>query len=241
MAATLPILSLQPGVDRELIDAPKIASDWLSKLEKHIGNSTLQDASTLFLEECWWRDIIALSWDWTSKHGFQAILKYLLSSSASLRELKVVESGGLQPAFVDLGGLQWIQSGFTFGTTNGHGTGLVRLANVGPDDWRAWIVFTQLDHLDGQKEDLRKQKTREYVSSALLGNGNYGHIAPDPKDLQVLIVGAGQQLMSQWNLCLLISCRTSWSCPWSTTQAHGHPSTDYRQVPPSWRRLEEQI
>jgi hypothetical protein len=39
--------------------------------------------------------------------------------------------------------MKFIQSGFRFKTRVGKGRGVVRLANVGPEEWRAWKVRRQ--------------------------------------------------------------------------------------------------
>lgn len=199
MAAPLPNLSLHDGVKANELDAPKIVNEWLSKFEKHFQDRSLSDASGLFLEDCWWRDIIALSWDWATKHGQESVFKYLKASSTGFRQLESVKSGGLQPAFVDMGGLQWIQSGFNFKTSAGHGTGLVRLANVGPSDWRAWTVLTELEQLNGQ-EELERQKNDKTLTDARFYEAHNGDPTPISEDLQVLIVGAGR-FMQPFVMC----------------------------------------
>lgn len=193
MAATLPPLTLHEGVNKDAIDAPNIAKEWLAKLDKRVQEQS--DISDLFVEESWWRDIIALSWDWTSKHGPAAINKYLESTSGSgFGQLKVIESGGLQPAFVDMGAVKWLQSGFTFQTDAGNGRGLFRLANVGPEEWKAWIVLTQLDQLKGQEKlGSPFEDKKPHNDAALHGvNGVDGHHKPVDEKPTVLIVGAGE-------------------------------------------------
>ena len=74
-----------------------------------------------------------------------------------------------------MGGLIWIESGFTFDTKAGTGRGIVRLANVGPLQWKAWIVHTTLDELKGFPEHSPQEKSNGY----------------ETKDTQVLIIGAG--------------------------------------------------
>ena len=74
-----------------------------------------------------------------------------------------------------MGGLIWVESGFTFDTKAGTGRGIVRLAKVGPLQWKAWIVHTTLDELKGFPEHSPKGKSNGY----------------ETKDTQVLIIGAG--------------------------------------------------
>ncbi|KAL1850789.1 hypothetical protein Plec18170_006623 [Paecilomyces lecythidis] len=192
MAVSLPKLSLHESVDRDKIDAVKIVDHWLSALEQHIKTKTEADLSDLFIDECWWRDIISLSWDWATKHGRDAIFNYLNASNTGFSQLSSVKEGALAPMFVEMGSLQFIQSGFTFQTAAGSGIGLVRLANEGPEKWKAWTVFTQLENLRSQKE-TKEQSIDNAVRSENV-NGDADPLKGD--DLQVLIVGAGQSGLS---------------------------------------------
>ncbi|KAI8246859.1 putative indole-3-pyruvate monooxygenase YUCCA8 [Colletotrichum sp. SAR 10_99] len=172
----LPDLQLQPGVTKESVDAVQITTSWLTTLSQRFAEKdfTLSD---LFIENCWWRDIVALSWDFSCKQGQAAIAAYLSSADHGLSELEPNKFGGLQPLLVDFGGQIWIQSGFTFRTPHGEGKGLLKLMNVGVGEWKAWTVFTQLERLDYQRE-LEKQraachmgiKTRLLERSSRLGD-----------------------------------------------------------------------
>lgn len=166
MAAPLPKLSLSDGLKPDAIDAPKIVAEWVSTFNQALQEKKLPDVAHLFLDDCWWRDIVSVSWDFSTKHGKDAIFDYLNNSTTGFGQLKVVTSGALVPMFIDMGGMQWVQSGFDFQTSAGSGKGILRLANVGPTDWRAWVVLTQLDEL------------KSYAKQ-------------DGDDLQVLVIGAG--------------------------------------------------
>jgi hypothetical protein len=74
-----------------------------------------------------------------------------------------------------MGGLIWIESGFTFENKDGTGRGIVQLANVGPILWKAWIVHTNLDELKGLPEQSPQDKLNNYK----------------PSDIRVLVIGAG--------------------------------------------------
>ncbi|GAD98503.1 conserved hypothetical protein [Paecilomyces variotii No. 5] len=194
MTIPLPKISLHESVDRDKIDAAKIVDNWLSALEHAIKTKTEADLSDLFIDDCWWRDIISLSWDWATKHGHDAIFKYVNASSTGFSQLSPVKEGALSPMFVEMGPLQFIQSGFTFQTVAGSGVGLVRLANEGPKKWRAWTVFTQLERLKNQKEILNQPQINNVHNTVRSGTVN-GDADP-VEDLQVLIVGGGQSGLS---------------------------------------------
>lgn len=105
--------------------------------------------------------------------------------------LQCDESGGLKPLLIELGGMAWIQGGFSFQNPHGEGRGFVRLANVGPGVWKAWIVFTQLEQLAFQKA-LDEQRTKH--PSAVPPTATDVASSPqtaEGEDVPVVIVGAG--------------------------------------------------
>jgi hypothetical protein len=176
-AAPLPSLVLHHDTNREAIDPGSIVKTWLENLQDKISQNQLKNVSDLFIEDCWWRDVVGLSWNITTKRGTNEISKYLQSQAvkSGFGQLKEINQGSLQPRLSDISGLIWIESGFTFNTNAGSGRGIVRLANIGPRQWKAWIVHTNLDELKGFPELSPQEKSNGY----------------ETKDIQVLIVGAG--------------------------------------------------
>jgi hypothetical protein len=176
-AAPLPQLVLHDESTRDSIDHGSIAKTWLENLQTRLSQDKLGDVSDLFIDDSWWRDIVGLSWNITTKRGTNEISQYLQSqaSKSGFESFNVIDQGALQPRLSDMGGLIWIESGFTFDTKAGTGRGIVRLANVGPLQWKAWIVHTTLDELKGFPEHSPQEKSNGY----------------EAKDTQVLIIGAG--------------------------------------------------
>ena len=176
-AAPLPTLVLHDDVKPDSIDPLSITKTWLKKLQQKISQNQLGDVSELFIEESWWRDIVALSWNITTKHGRNDIGQYLQSQAAKsgFGQFNIINQGALQPRLSDMGGLIWIESGFTFESKAGTGRGIVRLANVSPLLWKAWIVHTNLDELKEFPEQSPLEKSKDYKTA----------------DIQVLIIGAG--------------------------------------------------
>lgn len=189
--AALPQLTLHESIKRDQLDAPKIVADWFSSLVQNLDKpGNLPD---LFLEkESWWRDFVSLSWDIACKNGSEAIAQYLSSSTAGFAEPKADQPGTLQPNLTDMGGMLFIQSGFSFKSNCGVGRGVVRLANVGPDQWKAWTVLTQLERLNGQDElELRRAKESETQPGASHVDAESNNEAE--AGLQVLVIGAGER------------------------------------------------
>jgi hypothetical protein len=188
---TIPVLSLHHEVRREDVDAATVVTRWLLELEALLAQQEFRRLSELFIEDSWWRDVVALTWDITSKQGPEAIGNYLAVSTANLTDLHPIKSGGLQPALVDMGGLFWIQSGFTFKGSHGHGRGFVRLANVGASRWKAWLVFTQLEQFPKKIEHQVEVNRHPGTGHQIPRTSDLGESDLPSAELEVLIVGAG--------------------------------------------------
>ncbi|KAK6069247.1 flavin-binding monooxygenase [Seiridium cupressi] len=244
--APLPNLSLHDGVKSEEVDPVQIVTEWLAKIETCLKAKAFDDLSGLFIEDCWWRDIIGLSWDWTTKHGRDSISEYSTSSQNLPTNLQCPKTGGLQPAILDMGGLFWVQGGFSFKHPHGEGKGFVRLANTRNSEWKAWTVFTQLLQLDFQKE-LETERAQRIPTT--IGDGK--HDKPT-LELQVLVIGAatgqaglaiGAHLKNMGIRSLLLekSARVgdTWRKRYSSVALHTPRYTDYYpflKTPDTWPR-----
>ncbi|KAJ6780803.1 hypothetical protein PWT90_04569 [Aphanocladium album] len=183
---TLPALQLFSPKDK--IEANQIVADWLAQLQICLDQKKFHDLSKLFIKDCWWRDILSLSWDFTTKRNQDNIGSYLDSSSNTVKNLKACESGGLKPALIEWAGQVWVQAAFTFDTEHGNCRGLVRLENDAEMNWKAWTVFTELEELHSQKHlEARRVQSRAAAQKSPQVNG-----CPEDTDPAVLIVGAGQ-------------------------------------------------
>ncbi|KAF2964345.1 hypothetical protein GQX73_g9227 [Xylaria multiplex] len=179
---TIPLLTLHDGITKEQVDAENICAQWLKSLDKYFIPKSFDDLSPLFIENCWWRDIIGLSWDFTSKHGRDAVASFLTNVPNPITELRLIQEGGLKPLLLDIGGMIWIHGAFTFQNQHGEGKGIIRLVHVSKSEWKAWLVSTQLErlHISSNPTALDPTTFHDEVAKA------------EGDDLQVLIVGAGQ-------------------------------------------------
>lgn len=170
---TVPALTLHNGITKEQVEVEAVCERWLKRLENCFASGSFDDLAPLFIDNCWWRDIVGLSWDFTSKHGYDAITAFLTNAPNPITEVQLIRDGGLKPLLLDIGGMIWIHAAFSFKHKHGEGKGITRLIHVSGSEWKAWLVSTQLENL--------------YV--------NDNPAPPNPLeggDLQVLIVGAGK-------------------------------------------------
>ncbi|KAK6833443.1 Monooxygenase [Apiospora arundinis] len=183
----IPQLTLFPGTERQDVDAVAITKGWMSRLDSLLTTRNFNDLNELIIDDGWWRDILGLDWDFTSKQGLGAIAEYLTGAPNPLSGLQCDEAGGLKPLLIELGG------GVSFKTPFGEGRGFVRLVNVGPAVWKAWIVFTQLEQLAFQKT-LEEQRIRHPSAAPRKATDGVANLpqAGHEEDVPVVIVGAGQ-------------------------------------------------
>ena len=123
-------------------------SRWLSALDTALAQNNIGAATGLFATECYWRDLVAFSWNIITVEGHDGISSMLRATLRSVQprawrvDGEATAAGGLTEAW------------FTFETAVGRGKGHVRL--IGD---RAVTLLTTLDELKGHEE--RRGATRE--------------------------------------------------------------------------------
>ncbi len=107
--------------------------EWLAAFASALRRSDVEAATALFGEECYWRDLLAFTWNIVTFESRPAIAGMLAARLADVRP-DAFEAG-------DRGG--W----FTFETALGRGKGYLRLK-----DGKAFTLFTALMELKGFEE-----------------------------------------------------------------------------------------
>ena len=116
-------------------------TEWLTEFASALKRSDIDAATALFADECYWRDLVAFTWNIVT-----------LESRSAIADMLSARLGDVKPdSFVLSGRPGW----FTFETAQGRGTGHVRLK-----DGKAWTFFTALMELKGFEE--KKGPSREH-------------------------------------------------------------------------------
>ncbi|KAF8656499.1 hypothetical protein AX16_002518 [Volvariella volvacea WC 439] len=170
------------------IDARAIASNWFSTFDEHVQSNNIDGIINLFVTDCWWRDLLALTWDFRTFKGPSAI-KAFLSDRLALSKLSgfKLRSTSLERPFPDIA---WIQTLFDFETDVGIGFGIVRLIPNPNGEWKAHVLFTNLEALKDFPEKIGRFRSYE---------SNHGEWEEGRKreaefrdgDPSVLIIGGG--------------------------------------------------
>jgi putative flavoprotein involved in K+ transport len=123
---------------------PPVAAEvdqWLSRFGDALAQGDSAAAAELFVEDCFWRDLVAFSWNiktMEGRAGVQEMLEHTLAHTKP-RGWQATE----EPAAADGVSEAWI----AFETEVGRGRGHIRLK-----DGKAWTLLTTLEELKGHEE-----------------------------------------------------------------------------------------
>jgi cation diffusion facilitator CzcD-associated flavoprotein CzcO len=166
--------------------SPAAAAElWVASLSDALASGRPDAIADLFVEDGWWRDAIALSWDIRTLHGRPQIEEFL---------------GGCQPSDLhdlELKGtpkreLMWVQAFFGFRTGVGEGIAVVRLVEREPGRWLAWTLMTALQELTGRELAVGPRRERHRAGHESYAKQRAIEASFHEADPAVLVVGAGQ-------------------------------------------------
>jgi len=227
----LPTLHSLGSVIDPNLDVQTVVNDWFSKFAKAIGLKDVPAIVDLFLDSDFWRDMLALTWDFRTSHGKDALSKFLkdhLSVFDPQSDTFNLQRDGteLQRLCEDI---VWIQAFFNFDTNVGHAPGVFRLVPLPDGAWKAHVVYTNLEDLKGFPERMgslrnfepnhgkwaaKREREREFLDEGptvvIVGGGHSGlGVAARLKMLGInaLVVERNQRIGDIWRkryaaLCL---------------------------------------
>ena len=163
---------------------------WLTAFSDALTSNDTTEAAALFTEDCFWRDLIAFTWNIRTFEGRQEITEMLDETLASVQPSGWRVTEGEEPA--EAGGITeaWID----FETAVGRGHGHLRLR-----DGQAWTLLTTLYELRGHEESKGPGRPKGAEHGASRGRTTWlekrEHEAQElgfTEQPYVLIVGGGQ-------------------------------------------------
>lgn len=201
------------------LDAGKVAAEWISSFSKFVEQRDINGILSIILDSqfssnifkptstsinsdadtdfaVYWRDILALTWDFRTFEGTPKIKQFLVDqlgqSKVVISNIQLQDGSQLQRPFPDLA---WIQLMFTFETQSGLGSGIVRLVPVSENPsgnivWKAQAIFTNLDDLKGFPEKIGALRNAE-PNHGKWETEREKEVRFENKDPVVLIIGAG--------------------------------------------------
>lgn len=194
-STTLPTftnLHAAPASVPDDLEATPLASTWFSSFSTAVTACDTSKCAALFVEHSFWRDILALTWDFRTFEGTPKIQRMLEDrlAVAQMTAMKMDEASvQLQRPYPDIA---WISATFTFETKLGLGSGVFRLSPVGDGEFKAHTVLTTLSALKGHPEQIGRLRDQEHLDGYLWTAQRSREIEFIDNDPTVVIVGGGQ-------------------------------------------------
>lgn len=171
------------------LDAGAVASEWTRSFAQHVSDNDADGILNIFVEDGWWRDILALTWDFRTFRGAKKI-KQFLEDRLPLTKLNHIQlvKATLERPFPDIA---WIRGQFSFNTGIGSGDGVFHLVPQSSGAWKAFIVFTSLWNLKDHPEKIGHLRN-PYPNHGKWKEQREKEVEFADSDPQVLVVGGGQ-------------------------------------------------
>ncbi|WP_205471372.1 NAD(P)-binding domain-containing protein [Nocardioides sp. SYSU D00038] len=177
-------------------DASVVFAGWLGEFARAASAGDVDATLALVTEDCWWRDLLALTWDLGVHHGVERIRRLLEAhlTEASVSQVALVTEFG--PRLVE-GDQPSVEGFFTFETPSAWCRGVARLRQV-DGEWRAWTVMTGTEDLKGHERALGSRRPtgpRHVVGATSQKNWKdlrAEQVAYRDREPDVVVLGAGQ-------------------------------------------------
>lgn len=186
-----------------VVDAAKIATSLVASFNQALETKDFPALSQLFVEDGYWRDHLALSWEFRTVHSPLRILDFLDRCSNSrdgfrLKQITVDDGAPVKaPKIVPIdasGSVSGVQFFVQVKTVIGTGLGLVRLVE---DDgqWKIFTLYTRLEELEGHEQAINDRREKGAEHGGKPGRKNWAEKRESAADYQdgsepvVLVVG----------------------------------------------------
>ena len=190
---SLPLLAKLNAQLPDQVNETEVAAAWLKSFSKAVASGSVDAVVALFLEDALWRDTLALTWTFRTIHGTSRIRKLLGARLAEtkLDNIRLATHRDKQPSLFQIPGLlAWVQGFFDFETAVGVCSGIFRVVPTANGEWKAHVVYTNLDSLKGMPYNVGHLRSFELDHGDWLGKRAKANAFEDT-DPKVLIVGGG--------------------------------------------------
>jgi len=156
-------------------DPGAVATEVVDRFNAALKAGDTKAVGELFLEDGYWRDHLANSWNLRTIKGAQNVTDYLIKESqlisVALDKSTAVRSP-MFAAFDGVGEVKGVQSFLNFESKVGSGTGLVRLAEQ-DGQWKIFTLFTTLREIKGSEERINGHRTKGAEHGGKPGRKNW--------------------------------------------------------------------
>ena len=186
--------------------APGLADEanaWLTAFERGLKRRDSEALAELFLADCHWRDLLALTWDVQTLSARDTVIDALVGALDQFAPTNFrIAPDRTAPRVVRRAGESVLEVLFRFETSVGSCEGVLRLVSAqSGEPRRAWSLATALDAIAGHPERFRKPRNRSHTEPRDFKAPNWADqrradAAYEGRDPAVLVIGAGQAGLS---------------------------------------------
>lgn len=168
------------------ISAESAANAWLATFADAMKSGSAGGVADLFLDECYWRDLVAFSWTIITLEGKDAVRRFAMAAIRQGPEMKWRLDGAEETDGV-------VSAWFDFETAEISGRGNVRLRGG-----RCWTFFTSLSELKGHEERTGRRRAMGTDHRPVRGNKHWPDIREEEaafgagKEPFCVVIGGGQ-------------------------------------------------
>lgn len=179
--------------DTAAVNPAGLVRDWLRAFGDAMNGGG--GIAGLFHDECFWRDVLAVTWRIDTVSGADAIASGL-QGGHPVRNPRI-DPDREAPQQVMRAGEDCIEALIAFETDQGPGSGVVRLKPAADGGWRCWTLLTALEGLAehpeavGANRPTGQSNSRDFRGPNWLDKRQEAQAYGD-RDPAVLVVGGGQ-------------------------------------------------
>ncbi|MGR3524550.1 MAG: flavin-containing monooxygenase [Paracoccaceae bacterium] len=180
----------------------QVVNHWLDSFEKALDLGDIDRISSLFDPDAHWRDVLAITWEFSSERGQNAIAERLAARQAETKASSFhLPEGRKPPRPVRRFGRDCFEAIFEFSTLVGRCAGIVRLTLDAKGEPRAWHISTILEELIGYEEKVGENRPTGAAYSRNFGGNNWldlrrKAVAYEDREPTVLVIGGAQAGLS---------------------------------------------
>ena len=242
-------------LDNHIINITNQIDEWLINFNQAISSKANKETAIelldeLFLDDCHWRDLLALTWKIQTLSGKNNVINKIYESVLNVQAKDfLVDKNRAQPREVSRADKIVIEVILTFENKFGKCEGIVRLYNDEQENrkLKAWSLLTALDELNTKETNNKNLYEYNIKGPNWLDLRNEDKLYKD-RDPEVIIVGCGQAGLSiasrlkQQNIDTLIIDKhervgDNWRKRYHSLKLHNQVHVNhlpYMPFPPTW-------
>ena len=242
-------------LDNHITNITNQIDEWLINFNQAISSKANKETAIelldeLFLDDCHWRDLLALTWKIQTLSGKNNVINKIYESVLNVQAKDfLVDKNRAQPREVSRADKIVIEVILTFENKFGKCEGIVRLYNDEQENrkLKAWSLLTALDELNTKETNNKNLYEHNIKGPNWLDLRNEEKLYKD-RDPEVIIVGCGQAGLSiasrlkQQNIDTLVIDKhervgDNWRKRYHSLKLHNQVHVNhlpYMPFPPTW-------